>query len=192
MQKLVYISSLCLLLFSITGCNQATKISKNNNEEGIRSASLQEAGIDSALINKIDTAVSNGTFPNIHSLLIAQNNQLVYEKYWTGKDEKWGVDIGVTKHDKDSLHDIRSISKSIVSACFGILMQQGKIKSVHQKVFEFFPEYAKQDTGLKSMLTIEHLLTMSSGIKWNEEVPYSNPENSEVKMIQSGRPVECF
>ncbi len=33
-------------------------------------------------------------------------------------------------------------------------IQQGKIKSVDQKVFDFFPEYAKLDTGLKSALTL--------------------------------------
>src|SRR4030095_7458536 len=84
----------------------------------------------------------------------------------------------------------RSISKSIVSACIGIAIQQGKIKSIDQKIFDFFPEYAKQDTGLKSLLTIKHLLTMSSGLTWNEEVPYNNPENSEIRMIRSSNPVE--
>ena len=63
------------------------------------------------------------------------------------------------------LHDIRSISKSVVSACVGIAIKQGKIKSVDQKVLDFFPEYAKLDTGIKSLLTIKHLLTMSSGIR---------------------------
>lgn len=71
--------------------------------------------------------------------------------------------------------DIRSISKSIVFACVGIAFQQGKIKSINQKVFDFFPEYAKQDTGVKSLLTIKHLLTMSSGLAWNEDVPYEIP-----------------
>jgi CubicO group peptidase (beta-lactamase class C family) len=153
-------------------------------------ATLSAVGMDSTIINKIDTAVANNTFPNIHSLLIAKDGKLVYENYWKGHDELWGVDAGIKIHAKDSLHDLRSISKSIVSACFGILMQQGKIKSTSQKVFDFFPEYAKQDTGLKSLLTIEHLLTMSSGLKWNEDVPYDNPENSEIQMIKSGNPVE--
>ncbi|OQP45284.1 hypothetical protein A4H97_32725 [Niastella yeongjuensis] len=85
---------------------------------------------------------------------------------------------------------MRSISKSVVSACFGILVQQGKVKSTTQKVFDFFPEYKKQDTGFKSLLTIEHLLTMTSGLKWNEEVPYDNPDNSEIQMIRSGNPIE--
>ena len=185
------VTGICFVLIflhgSLVSCQQKIRIIKGN-EFTISSPSA--VGIDPSFLNKIDTAVSHGTFPNIHSLLIAKDNKLVFEKYWPGKDEIWAEDKGIMLHGRDSLHDIRSISKSIVSACFGILLQQGKIKSVNQKIFDFFPEYAKQDTGLKSLLTIEHLLTMTSGLKWNEDVPYNNPENSEIRMINSGKPVE--
>jgi len=180
---------LLLCLLYLMSCSQKTAESLHDKDELIV-ASLREAGIDSTVINGVDTAVRNGTFPNIHSLLVAKDSLLVFEKYWSGKDEVWGTSIGVVSHSKDSLHDIRSISKSIVSACVGIALDQGKIKSVQQRVFDFFPEYAKLDTGRKSLLTIEHLLTMSSGLKWNEEVPYTDPENSEVKMINSGNPIQ--
>ncbi|HEY0668138.1 MAG TPA: serine hydrolase [Sphingobacteriaceae bacterium] len=147
-------------------------------------------GLDSSIIHSLELAIGNGTYPNIHSVLISHRGKLVYEKYWPGKDERWGKSLGVTMHAKDSLHDIRSISKSVVSACVGIAIQQGKIKNVDQRVFDFFPEYKRQDTGLKSLLTVEHLLTMSSGITWNEDVPYDNPENSEIRMIRSPNPIE--
>lgn len=177
---------LCLLLVFIflESCSAQT------NEEGIPVASMSAVGFDSATLNKIDTAVRNGTYPNIHSLLIARNKRLVYERYWPGKDEDWGADLGVVTHSKDDLHDIRSISKSVVSACIGIAIQQGKIKSVDQKIFDFFPEYAQLDTGMKTLLTIKHLLTMSSGLSWNEDVPYDNPDNSEIRMTRSPNAVE--
>lgn len=179
-----------LAVFLFINCNQDEKSRSTKTEEGISIASMGDAGIDSTIMNKIDTAIANGTYPNIHSLLIAKNKKLVYEKYWEGKDQSWGLDLGVRQHSKDSLHDIRSISKSIVSSCIGIAIEQGKIKNVEQRVFDFFPEYAKLDTGVIASLTIKHLLTMSSGLKWNEEVPYDNPENSEIKMIRSNNPVE--
>ena len=160
------------------------------NAEAISIASLSDAGLDSTIINKIDTAITNGTYPNIHSLLITRNNKLVYEKYWAGKDQRWGDDLGLIDHNQESLHDIRSISKSIVSACVGIAIDQGKIKNVDQRVFDFFPEHAKLDTGIRSALTIKHLLTMSSGIVWNEDIPYDNPENSEIRMTRSPNQVE--
>ncbi|HJS54104.1 MAG TPA: serine hydrolase [Chitinophagaceae bacterium] len=178
------------ILFFFSNCAPQENNQRPENDEGITVASMADAGIDSTVINKIDTAITNGTYPNIHSLLIARNNKLVYEHYWPGKDESWGQDLGIRVQAKDSLHDIRSISKSVVSACVGIAIQQGKIKSTDQRVFDFFPEYKKLDTGLISSLTIKHLLTMSSGLVWNEEVPYDNPENSEIGMIRSPNPVE--
>jgi CubicO group peptidase (beta-lactamase class C family) len=180
-----------LLILSIFGnCVQQEKKQSAENEEGISIASMADVDIDSTFVNKIDTAITNGTYPNIHSLLIVRDNKLVYEKYWTGKDQRWGNELGSIVHGKDSLHDIRSISKSIVSACIGIAIEQGKIKSVDQKIFDFFPEYAKLDTGIKASLAIKHLLAMNSGIVWNEDIPYDNPENSEIRMTNSPNQVE--
>ena len=183
-------SFIVLLIFVLASCAEREKKQTTVSEDGIVFASMTDNGIDSIFINKIDTAIRNETYPNIHSLHIVRNNKLVYENYWPGKDESWGDDLGIRIHDKDSLHDIRSISKSVVSACVGIAIQEGKIKSIDQKVFDFFPEYKKLDIGLISSLTIKHLLTMSSGLVWNEEVPYDNPENSEIRMIRSSNPVE--
>jgi CubicO group peptidase (beta-lactamase class C family) len=157
--------------------------------EGIATSTLSAEGVSAEKIRALAAEIEKGTYPNIHSLLISRNNKLVYENYWPGKDEHWAVPVGVVPHAKDSLHDIRSISKSIVSACVGIAIHQGKIKSVDQKVLDFFPQYAAQDTGLKSALTVKHLLTMSSGLVWNEDVPYDNPENSEIRMVASPDPV---
>lgn len=183
---LIYLS----VLFLFGNCVQQEKNKAAENDDNISVASMYDAGFDSTIINRIDTAITNGTYPNIHSLLITRNNKLVYERYWPGKDQRWGNDLGLIEHNRDSLHDIRSISKSIVSACVGIAIDQGKIKNVDQRVFDFFPEYTKLDTGIRSTLTIKHLLTMSSGIVWNEDVPYDNPENSEIRMTRSPNQVE--
>lgn len=172
--------SITLVIFS---CKESTS-------DGIETSSLTNEGMDSALINKLDNEISQGIYPNIHSLLIARNNKLVFEKYWTGKDEEWGVPKGETEHNVNTLHDLRSISKSVVAVCTGIAIAQGKIKSVDQSVFEFFPEYKDLDTGKISALTVKHLLNMSSGLQWNEDVPYDNPENSEIQMSDAPDPMK--
>ncbi len=145
--------------------------------------------IDSAIIHAMETAVENGTYSNVHSIMIAHNNKIIYEKYWTGEDRNRGTwDLGVTLHGIDSLHAIQSMSKSITSACVGIALEQGKINSIHQKIFDFFPEYAALDTGLKTAITIKDLLTMTAGFKWNED-DYTAPDNSEHLMGYSHDPV---
>jgi len=178
LKSLLYLSLFIGFFFSCSSNN-------NHREETRDERFIAIEEIDTAIIHSMEEVILNNEYPNIHSVLIAHNNKLIYENYWSGQDESWGDKLGNIKHGKDDLHDIRSISKSIVSACVGIAIEQGKIKSVDQKVFEFFPEFKKQDTGLKSALTIKHLLTMTSGLKWNEDIPYDNPENSEIQMIRA-------
>ena len=158
--------------------------------DGIKISTLSKSGINADSISKLTSEISSGVFPNIHSLLIYKNGLLVYENYFPGKDESWGNPLGVVKHTASDLHDVRSISKSVVSACVGIAIAQGKIKNVEQRVFDFFPEFSAYDTGVKKLFSIKHLLTMTSGLRWNEEVPYNNPENSEIQMIRSKDPIE--
>lgn len=168
----------------------SAQISKPVNlNDGIRTGSLSEIGFDTKAIDELTNGIASGIYPNMHSLLIYKNDKLVYEKYFRGKDQIWGKDVGEMEHGITDLHDIRSISKSIVSACIGIAISQGKIRNSEQKVFEFFPEYSAYDTGLKKDLSLKHLLTMTSGLQWNEDIPYDNPENSEIQMTRSADPI---
>lgn len=148
------------------------------------------SGFDSLGLSNMTAAIRNHEYSNIHSVLIARGGKIVYEQYFTGNDEVWGDPIGEVAFDKDKLHDIRSISKSIVSACVGIAIAQGKLKGVNQSVFDFFPEFEEYKTGDRAKLTIDHLLSMSSGIHWNEDVPYNDPENSEIQMARASNQVE--
>lgn len=182
--KILVAISIAFVIFS------CSKTSPAIEEDNIPSATMAEVGIDSVLINKMTKAIRNHEYSNIHSVLIARNGKLVYEQYFSGKDEIWGDPLGEVDFNRNTLHDVRSISKSVVSACVGIAIAQGKLKNVNQSVFDFFPEYEKYKTGDRAKLTIEHLLSMSSGIHWNEDVPYDDPENSEVAMSNSGSPME--
>ena len=139
-------------------------------KDGIQTATLKEAGLDENIIHAITDSITSGNYPNIHSVLILRNNKLVYEKYFPGKDEIRGTDFfDVVQHHRDTLHDIRSITKSVVGTAVLIALGQGKIKSLHQRVFDFFPGYAKYDTGMKRDITINHLLNMTAGLEWDEE-----------------------
>lgn len=190
-----YLASLLFsLFFCILACNQKTADSPETPadlNDGIETSTLKEVGINGAVISEVIDSIESGFYPNRHSLLIYKNGKLVLEKYFPGKDQKaWSGDIGIVEHNVNTLHDLRSVTKSVVSACIGIAIAQGKIKGVNQLVFEFFKEYGQYDTGSKKDLTIEHLLTMSSGLEWNEEIPYDNPENSEMRMAASKDPVD--
>jgi len=138
-------------------------------DDGIQTARLEEVDMDEVLINAMQDSVTNGSYPNIHSVLILRNNKLVYEKYWPGYDQNRRTNFfGETVHHRDSLHDIRSITKSVISAGVMIALDQGKFKNLDQRLFDFFPEYANYAEGEKQEITIRNLLTMTSGLHWQE------------------------
>ena len=155
------------------------------SEVGIVMTSSENVQMDSIQLDKMTRAITQGDYPNVHSVLIARNGKLIYEKYFPGKDEILGDPIGMVNHHKDTLHDIRSITKSVVSACIGIAIAQEKIKSIDQKIWDYFPEFNELNKGEKSNITIRHLLTMTTGLQWNENIPYTDPANSEIQMNES-------
>jgi len=151
---------------------------------------LCSVGIDAYEINNMILAVENNEYPNIHSVLIAKDGNTVLNRYFAGEDERWGIDLGLVNHNENMLHDVRSVSKSVVSACVGIAIARGEIDNVNQLVFDFFPGYNQYNTGAKANVSIQHLLTMSAGLQWDETLSYTNPANSETQMIYSGNPIE--
>lgn len=185
---------LIILIFLIISCRAKEQVDQSidpgTDDSEFSLGSLSKNGIDSLLIQKMEDSIRNAAYPNIHSVLIFKNGNLVYEKYYEGLDEYWGDSLGVIEHHKDSLHDIRSISKSIVAACTGIALEQGAIDSISQSVFDFFPEYERYKTGLRSEITVETLLTMTTGMEWNEDVPYTDPTNSEIQMTNADDPID--
>ena len=132
-----------------------------------------------ALIDKF--AKSNA--PNVHAVVLVRNGLLVFEHYRMGADRKLGESLGEVEHGPDVRHDLRSISKSVVSLLVGIAVDQGLLRSVDQPAFAFFPEFASLRTPEKDRILVRHLLTMSSGIDWNEDLPFSEPENDERAMM---------
>ena len=91
------------------------------------------------------------------AFLIVQNGKIKFEKYWQGYNE-------------NSLSNSFSMAKSIISLLVGIAIDEGHIKNVDQKIGDFIPEFAVKPN---NELTIKDLLTMSSGLNWDEA--YSNP-----------------
>ena len=93
--------------------------------------------------------------------------------------------MGYAKHDINILHDTRSISKSVVAACIGIAIQQKKINSINGPIFNYLKDYIQYRTKENEAITIRQLLTMSSNIKWDEDVPHGTSANDETQMQRS-------
>ena len=81
-----------------------------------------------------------------------KNDSIYHEQYWD-------------HYDQNSLSNSFSMAKSIVSILVGIAVDEGKIKSIDDPVGNYLPHFKD---GNNAKLTIRHLLTMSSGLNWDE------------------------
>ena len=119
-------------------------------DNNLTTDNLHSVGMDTTKIIEITRLILADSFPNIHSLLITKDNRLVYEHYFSGKDQNWGRPLGYVNHDATTLHDSRSISKSVVSACIGIALEQKIIQHIDDPVFNYLPNYSQYKTSQNS------------------------------------------
>ena len=135
------------------------------------------------LDEKLQKGVESGDLPGLHSVVVQLDQQRLAESYFDGEDESWGGPLGVVEHGPDTLHDLRSVTKSIVGLIYGIALAEGKVPKIDQPLYAQFPEYPDlQKQAGREKILIEHTLSMQMGIEWNEDLPYSNPKNSEIAM----------
>ncbi|WP_289040496.1 serine hydrolase [uncultured Zobellia sp.] len=105
-------------------------------------------------------------YDNIAGLVIHKNGNIAYESYFHGYNES------------DTIH-IASVTKSIVSMLVGIAIDKGHIKSLEQKVLDFFPDYViKKREKTIQKVTIRRLITMTAPYKFKSE-PYTKVYSSE-------------
>ncbi|ASI78434.1 beta-lactamase family protein [Bacillus pacificus] len=102
---------------------------------------------------KLDQIIQE-EYGNVNGMLVVQKGNVIFEKYYKG-------------HGPDDAFHVASVTKTIISALIGICIDKGYIKSVDQRVIEFFPEYKLK----ASEVTVRHLLTMTAPypfVDWQE------------------------
>lgn len=157
--------------------------------DGWKTASAESQGVDTAALGRLTATIRGWPELGVHAILIERAGSLIYEAYFDGFDERWGAPLGRVSMTASSKHDLRSITKSVVSALTGIALGEGKIPSLGQSVVQWFPEYPDLDTPDRRRVTLAHVLSMTSGLRWNEDVPYSNPLNDEIRMTRDSAPL---
>lgn len=149
-------------------------------------AEAHDAGFDVERLAALTRDLREGRWGNIHALLISRNGQLVYEEYFEGLDERIGEGERHVVFAPSTLHDIRSISKTVTATLVGIALDQGLLPSVDTPLAELLPDYRHLLTGPKATLTLRHVLTMSTGLAWDEDsLPYTDLGNDERRLSLS-------
>jgi CubicO group peptidase (beta-lactamase class C family) len=197
-----YLFKLVLILgfpFLLTVCSEHTNDPTSINypipdqiDDGWETTSLHSVGLnENSLLQMLEHLNANPDH-KVHSIVIIQNNKLVFEEYFEGRKFNLARYTGATGFDRNDTHNLCSATKSFVSALIGIAIDKGYLQSVEQKVSEFFPEHSDlfQNSPQKQSISLKHLLTMSSGIEWDDETyPYSDPRNDIYQLFSSSDPI---
>jgi CubicO group peptidase (beta-lactamase class C family) len=133
----------------------------------------EAAGFDAEALCRVLRDVAAGT-DNIHAVVVERRGALVAELYRSGRDRpisvRYGFNnlFGAPRHfDADTLHDTRSVSKSVVSLLYGIALAKGRAPAVDRSVLELQPAVSPPWAG-SHRVTTGQLLSMSSGLDWAE------------------------
>lgn len=146
-------------------------------------ASPEDAGLTPDLGDRMDAAVKTDAFTGLHGVLVVRHGKLVLERYFEGPDERWGTPLGNVTFGPEVVHDLRSVSKSIVGLLYGIALSEGIVPDLDRPLVDQFPAYPNMRKDLeRRRMTVGHALTMTLGTEWNEDLPYSDPRNSEIAM----------
>lgn len=137
MKKSLYLLLVLALCYACSSEGKKQKVSKENK-----------------LVEDLFLKIENGGYPATNAILISQNGQLLFEKYFNG-------------YGKDSLQDVRSTTKSITALLAGIAVDKGLL-TLDQPMLAYLKQYDKNNIknwdDRKSLVTVEDLLTMRTGI----------------------------
>jgi CubicO group peptidase (beta-lactamase class C family) len=99
-----------------------------------------EAGFAPDLVARLDKAIADSRVWKLHGVVVVRDGRVVLERYFEDEDNARGRPLGRVAFRPDTLHDLRSVSKSIVGLLYGIALEQGKVPAPDASLFAAFPE----------------------------------------------------
>ncbi|MFF3437865.1 serine hydrolase domain-containing protein [Streptosporangium sp. NPDC002721] len=136
-----------------------------------------------ALADRLALAVERGRLPGLHAVVALRHGRVILEHYGEGEDFRLNEPLGRVRFTPGTLHDVRSITKSVVGLLYGIALADGRVPEPREPLLRHFPEYPDlAEDPRRAALTVEHALTMTLGLEWDESAPYTSAANSEIAM----------
>jgi len=168
-----------------TGSNGNTAYTLKSPEgldDGLEVANINTFSVDSLALYELLSNIISQDYGRLESLLLMKDSLLVLEEYFYG-------------YDRSELHNIHSCTKSIASLILGIVMEEHKMLELSLPVFNFFPEYDSLARNGKELITLENLLTMTSGFVVDDVPGWIDRENQLLNILSrpmAQQPGEVF
>lgn len=148
-----------LLLTLVTQCNAfASDISTpSSNIKAIENTATRPCDMAQVNTSKLDLALKwiDNNRNYIDSFIVKYCDRVLVEKYYNG-------------FKSETPHELQSATKTFTSTLIAIALKDGLIKNLDQPVLQLLPKYSSLLVGEKSRITVRHLLTMTSGLKWTD------------------------
>ena len=153
-----------------------------------RKSPPSEAGFASDIEARLDQLIADKRAWCLHGVVVVRGRHIALERYFDAEDNNWGQNIGLVHFGPDTLHNLYSVTKSIVALVYGIALAEGKVPPPSAPLYAQFPEYKElvEADERRNNQTVAHALSMSLGAQWNEiGLAYDSPSNDEVGMEMS-------
>ena len=161
----------------------------------------EKLGLDERILARLDADIASGKYGNTDSMLIIRHGEIAYDRaYPHDYDRIYGEQARKTGalnahafggpynyfnpwwhpfYRRGELHTMQSVSKTVTSVVIGVAVTRGEFPSIDTPVLRYFSNARVANVDdRKRRMTIRHLLTMTSGLDWNEGLPYNDPRNT--------------
>lgn len=160
------------------------------------------------MLAAFDADIAAGKYGYVDSMLVIRHGKIAYERAYKHDYDRIYAQDARTRgplnphnssgpynyfhpwwhpfHQRGDLHTMQSVTKTVTSIVIGIAVGRGQFPSLDTPVLTFFDkaQVANVDER-KQRMTIRHLLTMTAGLEWDEDLPYADPKNAAIVMEAS-------
>ena len=158
-------------------------------------------GMNASVIDSIDAEIKSGRYGLVDRMVVIRHGKVAFDAtYPHDFDSVYGDSARTVNalnaldftgpfnyfnpwwhpyYRRGDLHSLQSVTKTVASVIIGVAVTRGDFPSIDTPVLRFFDttKVANIDPR-KRRMTVRHLLTMTGGIDWNENLPYIDPNNT--------------
>jgi len=161
--------------------------------DGWQTAAASTVGLDEALLADMVEHIEATPARKVHAVLIAKDGMLAFEEYFDGYRFDYDdpdFEGEAVSYDATTMQNLMSVTKAIMAALVGIAIDDGAIPDIDAPVLAPMSAYADLATADLEAITVGHLLTMTSGLAWNEwDVPLTDMDNDLIQLFIVDDPI---